>query len=144
MKPAAKPAAKKPIQRAAPPKAQLQVVKNDRKPGPGKVQQSATKVKPVSVTKSPVKPTEKAVAKQEAKKPAKVAAASDEVVKKKPGRPPKAQGPDDGGKPAGAKRGRKPKQDESAKPEDVDLGDLEDDLEGEPVPEVAAATEKLS
>jgi RNA polymerase primary sigma factor len=145
LKPTAKPSAKKPIQRAAPAKAQLQVVKNDRKHGPGKVQQSATKVKPVSVTKSPVKPTEKAVAKQEATKPAKVTTAGDEVVKKKAGRPPKAQGVDalDGAKTAGAKRGRKPKQAEAAKPEDVDLADVEDDLEGEPVVEVAAATEKV-
>jgi RNA polymerase primary sigma factor len=145
LKPAAKPVAKKPIKRAAPAKAKLQVVKNDRKPAAaGKPQKSATKAKPVSVTKSPVKPTEKAVAKEEAKKPVK-AAATDEVVKKKPGRPPKAQSADAGDAKGGAKRGRKPKAGADGKAGDeVDLVDLDDDLEGEePVVEVAAAAEKV-
>ncbi|HWJ96153.1 MAG TPA: hypothetical protein VNT33_15610, partial [Telluria sp.] len=65
---------------------------------------------PVSVTKSPAKPTDKAAAKDEAKKPAKAVAATEEVVKKKPGRPPKAASADAGDAPkaGGAKRGRKP------------------------------------
>jgi RNA polymerase primary sigma factor len=143
LKPAAKPATKKPIQRAAPGKAQLKVVKSDPKPTAGKPQKSATKVKPVSVTKSPVKSNEKAVAKDEAKKQPVKAAATEEVVKKKPGRPPKAQGAVTAEAPkAGAKRGRKPKQGTDAKTDDVELIDLDDDLEGgdEPVVEAAVAT----
>jgi len=135
LKPAAKPATKKPIQRAAPGKAQLQVVKNDRKPG-RELQKSATKVKPVSVTKSPAKPIEKA-SKDEARK-AVNAAMADEVVKKKPGRPPKPQAADAADSARGAKRGRKPAQADAAKAEDLDLSDLDDELEGEPVPETAA------
>ena len=65
-KAAAKPAAKKPIKRATPPKAQLRIVKNVPKPPPG-VPAKPTKDQPVSLTKSS-KPSEKAVAKDEAKK----------------------------------------------------------------------------
>jgi RNA polymerase primary sigma factor len=143
-KAAAKPAAKKPIKRATPPKAQLKIVKNVPKPPPG-VSAKPTKDQPVSLTKSS-KPSEKAVAKDEAKKAAArpAAAATDEVVKKKPGRPPKAQSA--GAEPAkastGAKRGRKPKQATDSKVEDLDLSDIEDELAGEPVAE-AAATEKV-
>jgi RNA polymerase primary sigma factor len=127
-RPAAKPVAKKPIKPATPGKALLKVVKTSAKPLARPAGKPETKVKPVSATKSPVKPSEKASAKDDAKKVARSAAA--EVVKKKPGRPPK--GPTAEG--AGAKRGRKPKGTAEAKPaEDLDLSDIEDDLVGEPV-----------
>ncbi len=139
-KPAAKPAARKTIKRSAPAKPELKVVKGAPRPA-GEVQKSATKVKPVSVTKSPPKPAEKAAAKDEAKKPVK-AAAAEEVVKKKPGRPPKAQPADAGEAPkAGAKRGRKPKAATESKADDLDLSDIEEELEIEPVAE--ATTEKV-
>ena len=66
-------------------------------------------------------------------------AATEEVVKKKPGRPPKAASAEAGAPPkTGAKRGRKPKSATEAKPtDDLDLSDIEDDLAGEPVPETA-------
>ena len=99
---------------------------------------SDKKAKPVPATKSPAKATEKASAKDEAKKVIK--AAAEEVVKKKPGRPPKAQAAVE----PPAKRGRKPKNggDGTKAPgEDADLSDIEDDLAGEPVAEVA--TEKV-
>ena len=141
LKPAAKPAAKKTIKRPAPAKPKLKVVKSASKPA-REVQKSATKVKPVSATKSPAKPSEKAAAKDEAKKPVK-AAAAEEVVKKKPGRPPKAQVADAGDAPkTGAKRGRKPKAATESKADDLDLSDIEEDLAGEPVAE-AATTEKV-
>jgi len=137
-KPAVKPAAKKTIKRPAPATPQLKVVKSASRPA-GEVQKSATKVKPVSVTKSPAKSSEKAAAKEEAKKPVK-AAAADEVVKKKPGRPPKAQGADAGDAPkTGAKRGRKPKAATESKADDLDLSDIEEELDTEPVAEAATA-----
>jgi len=139
-KPAAKPAAKKPIKRPAPAKPELKVVKSAPRPA-GEAQKSATKVQPVS-TKSPAKPTEKAAAKDEARKPAK-AAAAEEVVKKKPGRPPKAQAADAGAAKAGAKRGRKPKAATEAKADDLDLSDIEDELDAEPVAEAAEKVKPL-
>ena len=97
VKPAAKPATKNPIKRATPAKAQLKVVKNDAKAPPGG-SAKPMKDKPVSLTKSSAKPTEKPAAKEEAKKTAAkpAAATADEVVKKKPGRPPKAPAADGG------------------------------------------------
>ncbi|ROZ66516.1 RNA polymerase sigma factor RpoD [Ramlibacter sp. WS9] len=142
-KPAAKPVANKLIKPVAPAKAQLKVVKTSAKPQAQATAKSATKAKPVPNTKSPVKPTEKAVAKDEAKKPAKAVAATEEVVKKKPGRPPKVQVPGaEAPAKTGAKRGRKPKNAAGAKPmgEEEDMSDIEDDLAGEPV---AETTEKV-
>jgi RNA polymerase primary sigma factor len=140
VKPAAKPVARKVIKPVAPAKAKLKVVKT--RPTAAK---STTKVKPVPLTKSPAKPSDKPNAKDEVKKPAKAVAAAEDVVKKKPGRPPKAQLGESAG-PAkaalGAKRGRKPKTTTDGKPaEDLDLSDIEDDLVGEPV--VETATEKV-
>jgi RNA polymerase primary sigma factor len=140
-KPAAKPVAKKPIKAVTPAKAKLKVVKTSPKPTAKATQKPATKVKPVPQTKTPAKPNEKASAKDEVKKPLK-AASTEEVVKKKPGRPPKAQSAEaESPAKAGAKRGRKPKNGAEAKPgEDLDLSDIEDDLAGEPV---AETTEKV-
>ena len=139
MKPAAKPVAKKVI-KPAPAKAatKLKVVKTAP---PSAKTAATTKAKAVPATKSPAKPSEKAAAKDEVKKPVK-AAATEEVVKKKPGRPPKAQSAA-GDAPAktGAKRGRKPKSATEGKTgEDMDMSDIEDDLAGEPVVET---TEKV-
>src|SRR5512140_2755710 len=135
-KPAAKPVAKKPIKPGNPAKAQLKVVKTPHKPHVQSAGKPETKAKPVPVTKSPAKPSDKAVAKDEAKKPVRTAA-TEEVVKKKPGRPPKAQTAET----AGAKRGRKPKNAVEGKPgEELDLSDIEEDLVGEPVVET---TEKV-
>lgn len=146
-KPTAKPAAKKPVKPPVPTanasKAQLKVVKSD-KPAP----KPATKVAKPVPTKSPAK-AEKASAKEETKKSAKTAAAAtEEVVKKKPGRPPKASAEVDTPPKAGAKRGRKPKAEATAaKPggDDEDLGDIEADfVDSEPaaVEETAAAKAK--
>src|SRR6185369_6247702 len=105
----AKPVANKLIKPVVPAKAKLKVVKTDPKPQAKPPAKSAMKVKPVPQTKSPAKHSEKATAKDEIKKNAKVAAA-DEVVMKKPGRPPKAQLAESAElAKAGAKRGRKPK-----------------------------------
>jgi RNA polymerase primary sigma factor len=140
-KAAAKPVAKKPIKPVTPATAKLKVVKTSAKPTARATQKPATKVKPVPQTKTPVKPNEKASAKDEVKKPLK-AAVTEEVAKKKPGRPPKAQSAEaDASGKAGAKRGRKPKNGAEAKPgEDLDLSDIEEDLAGEPV---AETTEKV-
>lgn len=146
-KPAAKPAAKKPVKPAVKPqaaKAQLKVVKNDKQPQAAA--KPATKAKPVPSTKTPAKP-EKAAAKEEVKKPA-TKAAAEEVVKKKPGRPPKAQSAESEAPPkTGAKRGRKPKNAEAtAKPEleEEDLGDIEADfVDSEPAAEVAEKAKPL-
>jgi RNA polymerase primary sigma factor len=140
-KPAAKPAAKKPIKTASPAKAKLKVVKTAEKPAAtasAKPSKTASKVKPVP-TKTAVKSTEKSSAKEDLK--AKTAkAATEEVVKKKPGRPPKAQA-EGAAKPA-AKRGRKPKNaTETKSREDLDMSDIEDDLTGEEAP--AETAEKV-
>ncbi len=131
VKPAAKPAAKKAAPKPAPasPKAAA------------KPAATATKVKPVP---SSDKSASKSAAKEDPKKTVKATAATEEVVKKKPGRPPKAVAPG-AQAPAktGAKRGRKPK---AAAPaggdsvDDTDLSDIESDLAGEPVVE---STEKV-
>jgi RNA polymerase primary sigma factor len=135
-KPVSKPDARKLIKPGATPEAKLKVVKTQRK-----AVKPETKVKPVPLTKSPAKSSERALSKDEAKKPH--AAATEEVVKKKPGRPPKAQtaGAAAPAKTTGAKRGRKPKDGATAKPgEELDMSDIEEDLAGEPV---AETTEKV-
>ncbi|HYF42280.1 MAG TPA: RNA polymerase sigma factor region1.1 domain-containing protein, partial [Ramlibacter sp.] len=142
-KPAAKPAAKKAIKPMAPAKAPLKVVKTPAKPAAKASSKPATKAKSVPATKSPAKPSEKAAAKEEVKKPVK-AAATEEVAKKKPGRPPKAAAPESESPAKGAKRGRKPKAAGAAGKadagDDEDLSDIEDELAGEPV---AETTEKV-
>jgi len=145
-KPAAKPVAKapaKPIVKKAAPKAAAKAV---AKP----VAKPASKAKPVPASKTPVTaksvPTSKTPAKAEkavvAKKPVAelkkttpVVATVEVVVKKKPGRPPKAVSAEAGAPPkTGAKRGRKPKN--AAQPggaDELDMADIEADLAGEPV-----------
>ncbi|RYG13497.1 MAG: hypothetical protein EON92_05310, partial [Burkholderiales bacterium] len=72
-----------------------------------------------NTSKTPSKP----VAKEELKKPVTATAATEEVVKKKPGRPPKAATA--GAAPAtGAKRGRKPKAGNDAPSSDIDMSDI--------------------
>ncbi|MBK6008204.1 RNA polymerase sigma factor RpoD [Ramlibacter ginsenosidimutans] len=141
---AAKPADRKPVQASSPSasKAQLKVVKSDKKPAPTKV------AKPVP-TKSIAAKSEKASAKEETKKTAKSAVVAEEPAKKKPGRPPKASAEVDTPAKAtgGAKRGRKPKDAAPAAKgdaEDVDLADVDAEFEdSEPVvEEVAAVAEK--
>ncbi|MBC7469019.1 MAG: RNA polymerase sigma factor RpoD, partial [Ramlibacter sp.] len=144
VKPAAKPIAKKVIKPVPKPARTLaKAVKPAAKPQAKAPVKPATKVKSVPASKSPAVKSEKATAKaEELKKPAKAAAPVTEVVKKKPGRPPKAASADGAAAPAtGAKRGRKPKTGNEAKGEDVDMSDIEDDLVGEPV--VEATTEKV-
>ncbi|MDB5883122.1 MAG: polymerase sigma factor RpoD, partial [Ramlibacter sp.] len=146
VKPAAKPAAKKLIKPApAPAKAKLKVVKATAKPSAKAAAKPVTKAKPVPLTKSPVKLSEKATAKaDEAKKPVKAqAVAAPEALKKKPGRPPKAQSSEAEapGKP-GAKRGRKPKTADGKSGEELDMSEIEADLAGEPVAETTT-TEKV-
>ncbi|AEG93569.1 RNA polymerase sigma factor RpoD [Ramlibacter tataouinensis] len=139
----AKPTAKKVIKPASA-KPALQVVKTAAKAAA----QPATKAKPVPATKSPAaKTATKPAAKEELKKPAvKAVATTDEVAKKKPGRPPKAAAAE-AESPAkalgGAKRGRKPKAAaEAGKPEveEEDLSDIEAEFAEEPGTETA--TEK--
>jgi len=146
-----KPAAGKPVKPqakpAASPKAQLKVVKSD-KAQPKAAAKPTKVVKPVPVNKVPAKP-EKATAKEELKKPAGKAGATEEVVKKKPGRPPKAQSAElEAPAKAGAKRGRKPKNAEAApgKPglEEEDLSDIEAEfVDSEPAVEVAEKAKPL-
>ncbi|MBU0588515.1 MAG: RNA polymerase sigma factor RpoD [Gammaproteobacteria bacterium] len=95
---------------------------------------TATKAKPVPASKTSSK-----AAAAEPKKTAAAVAAAEPVVKKKPGRPPKAAATG-AGAPAktGAKRGPKPKNPRSSDG-DEDMSDIESDLEGEPV----ATTEKV-
>ena len=143
VKPAAKPVANKSIKPGMPAKARLKVVQTEPKPQAKPPAKSAMKAKPVPQTKSPAKHSEKATAKDQVKKSAK--AAADELVKKKPGRPPKVPSTElaDLAK-AGAKRGRKPKIVVEPKPaEDLDLSDIEDDLAGEPVAETAEKVKPL-
>jgi RNA polymerase primary sigma factor len=99
---------------------------------------STSKSAPATKTPAP-KASKPAAAKDEAKKPAKAAAPTDDTAKKKPGRPPKAAAAESE---APAKRGRKPKDAGGSKgpSEDADLSDIEDDLVGEPV---AETTEKV-
>jgi RNA polymerase primary sigma factor len=142
VKPAAKPVAKKMIKPEAAPKAKLKVVKTSPIPQAKAPAKSVTKVKPVPLTKSHAKPSEKVTTKDDVKKTARAVAAADEMVKKKPGRPPKAASAEAADAKVGAKRGRKPKNgSETTKVgEELDLSDIEEDLAGEPVPET---TEKV-
>jgi RNA polymerase primary sigma factor len=135
-KPTAKPTAAKAV-KAIKPTAPLKVVKTTAKPA----KPTASKDKPVPATKSPAK--DKAHAKEEPKKAAK-AVATEEVVKKKPGRPPKAASAEGASPATGAKRGRKPKNAAEApkSEDDVDLSDLDEDLGGDDAP-AEAAVEKV-
>jgi RNA polymerase primary sigma factor len=102
------------------------------KAAPKVASKTATKAQPVPASKTPAKAPA-----ADLKKPATVAVA-DIVVKKKPGRPPKAASADASAPATGAKRGRKPKV--TARPEgDEDMSDIEADLVGEPV----VTTEKV-
>ncbi|MBE7941599.1 MULTISPECIES: RNA polymerase sigma factor RpoD [Ramlibacter] len=143
-KAASKPAAKKPIKQDSPAKPKLQVVKATSTAKPAA--KTARKDPPVPASKTPAKT---AAAKDELKKPAKAAATEEVVVKKKPGRPPKAASADATAEsPAkGAKRGRKPKAAAGAgaeKPaDDLDLSDIEDEIGGEEPVAEASTTEKV-
>ncbi|MGE4242597.1 MAG: RNA polymerase sigma factor RpoD [Ramlibacter sp.] len=110
--------------------------------------------KSVPATKSPAKAekSEKIVAKEEPRKAVKAAAAAvDEPLKKKPGRPPKSASADGESPATGAKRGRKPKAAAGAAGAkgaldegDVDLGDVEADfVDSEPAAVVEAPAEKV-
>ncbi len=90
-----------------------------------------SRVKTVPASKSPTK-----AAIVETKKSTVTAAVPEEtVIKKKPGRPPKAAAGNADSAPAtGAKRGRKPKQASMAEGSDsADMADIEADLVGEPI-----------
>ncbi|HZY19443.1 MAG TPA: RNA polymerase sigma factor RpoD [Ramlibacter sp.] len=146
-KPPAKPSAKNVIKAApAPAKAGLKVVKTADSPTRSGSKQTPTKAKPVpSSTKTATAKPEKAAAKDELKKTAKVAVAAEEPAKKKPGRPPKAAAAESDAPPkaAGAKRGRKPKAaGDKAESEDEDLSDIEAEFAEEPAAE-STATEKV-
>ena len=128
----------KPTPKAAAKTAAKTAVKAAAKPAPaptakkvtGTADKTSTKAKPV---------TEKTVAKTTTKATAKAAPAAaelkktsvvvDDTAKKKPGRPPKAADAT-ASKPAGAKRGPKPKV--AAGAADDDMADIEADLVGEP------------
>jgi len=123
---AAKPATKvaaKPVSRSTPPKAL------DKVAAKTVIKKPELRVKTVPASKSPAK------APVELKKAAPTAAAVEVIVKKKPGRPPKAASADaDAAPKTGAKRGRKPKNaTESGGGDDMDMSDIEADLVGEPV-----------
>ncbi|HXE22400.1 MAG TPA: RNA polymerase sigma factor RpoD [Rhodoferax sp.] len=91
---------------------------------------AVTKAHPVSASKPSTRS-----AKEELKKPAKAAAPAEETTKKKPGRPPKMEAVQTGGK-----RGRKPKDGAAtARVDDTDLSDVEAEFAEEPV----ATTEKV-
>jgi len=140
-KPAAKPVAKPSAAKKPAPKAVAKAVKaapKAAKPSAKAPPTPATKVKPVPNSS---KPSAKPVAKEDLKKTANTA--TEEVVKKKPGRPPKAVVAGDETSNAGAKRGRKPKATAGGLPhggDDTDMSDIEADLVGEPV---AETTEKV-
>jgi len=128
-KPAAKPVAKaspKPVaKKAAAPKAVA-------KPATKAAAKPATKVPSVPASKTPAK-AEKAAKTPAAEVKKTVAVATEEVVKKKPGRPPKAASADGTAPKTGAKRGRKPKNAAGAQPsEDLDLSDIEAEFAEEP------------
>jgi len=123
---AAKPATKvaaKPVSRSTPPKAL------DKVAAKTVIKKPELRVKTVPASKSPAK------APVELKKTAPTAAAVEVIVKKKPGRPPKAASADaDAAPKTGAKRGRKPKNaTASGGGDDMDMSDIEADLVGEPV-----------
>jgi RNA polymerase primary sigma factor len=129
--------------KAAPVAAKKPALKAAGKAVPAVVAKATTK----SSTKSPVKATAKPASKEIAKPADKKVAQVEEKIKAKAKDNDKAA-PDnkadkttapESAKPAGAKRGRKPKA-ASPAPIDEDLSDIEDDLAGEPVPE---STEKV-
>ncbi len=99
----------------------------------GTADKTSTKAKPVT-EKTAANPAAKAA--PTAAELKKASATVDDTAKKKPGRPPKAADAA-GTKPAGAKRGPKPKT--ASVDVDDDLGDIEADLVGEPV----VTTEKV-
>ncbi|WP_428572343.1 RNA polymerase sigma factor RpoD [Ramlibacter sp.] len=149
-----KPVATKPVKPSttAPAKASLKVVKNDKPRHPATP--ATQPAKSVPATKSPAKAekSEKIVAKEEPRKAVKAAAAAvDEPLKKKPGRPPKSASADGESPATGAKRGRKPKAAAGAAGAkgaldegDVDLGDVEADfVDSEPAAVVEAPAEKV-
>ncbi|MEO8119332.1 MAG: RNA polymerase sigma factor RpoD [Rhodoferax sp.] len=130
---------KKPVQSAAKPTTKVAAMPASKATSPKAVVTVATKtaiekpelkVKTVSVSKSPEKTPIVKLGKI-----APAAVATDIVVKKKPGRPPKAASIESESAPkTGAKRGRKPKSaTESAGADDMDMSDIEADLAGEPV-----------
>ncbi|TAM38252.1 MAG: RNA polymerase sigma factor RpoD [Burkholderiaceae bacterium] len=121
--------AQKSAQPAAKPAAKA-VSKATAKPVSAGSTKTATKAHSVPTSRSPVK--------EVLKKPAKAAAAVEETLKKKPGRPPKAvaAGASDKG---GAKRGRKPQTPDKPKGDDTDLSDVEAEFAEEPAP----TTEKV-
>ncbi len=144
-KPATKPVAKKVIKPVPKPaKVSPTAARPTATPQAKVPAKPATKVKSVPASKSPAAAkSEKATAKEEPKTLAKAVAPATEVVKKKPGRPPKAAPADGAVATTGAKRGRKPKAGNEAKGDDMDMSDIEDDLAGEPVVEATTTTEKV-
>ena len=151
--PATAPAAKTPAKAraASAPKATAKPVKPAAKaepkarpvPASKTPAKTETKIAPKTAPKPTARTAEKAPAKaavKETKKSTPIAVAIEpaEVVKKKPGRPPKAGAEAKPG--TGAKRGPKPKTAvDAASADELDMNDIEADLAGEPVPE---ATEK--
>ena len=97
----------------------------------GTADKTSTKAKPVT-EKTVAKTTTKATAKASptAAELKKTSVVVDDTAKKKPGRPPKAADAAATSKPAGAKRGPKPKI--AAGAADDDMADIEADLVGEP------------
>ncbi len=122
---------KKPVQSAAKPLANAKPAKAAPAVAPKPtLQKPDKKDEPVIASKSPAKAPS-----VELKKTAATAVAAEAIVKKKPGRPPKAATAESDAalKPA-AKRGRKAKSaTESDGADDVDMADIEADLVGEPI-----------
>ena len=122
---------KKPVPSAAKPVANTKPAKAVPAVAPkSTTQKPATKEKLVIASKSPAKAPS-----VEVKKAVPAAVVAEVIVKKKPGRPPKAAAveSDTESKP-GAKRGRKAKNaTELAGADDLDMADIEADLVGEPV-----------
>ncbi len=102
---------------------------------------TAAKPAPLMKSESPLKKVTAVPNKSAPPAKKTVAAAADELLKKRPGRPSKNGVPDDAALAGGAKRGRKPKAAEPKAGEDLDMSDIEEDLVGEPV--VVEATEKV-
>jgi len=134
-KTAAKPVAQKSVKPGSTAKPELKVVKTSA------AAQPTTKAKSVPASKT----TAKSTAKDELKK-ATAASTEEVVVKKKPGRPPKAASADGSAK-APAKRGRKPKaattSAKAASSDDEDMSDIEAEFADEAPAEVEATTEKV-
>src|SRR5450830_615140 len=122
---------KKPVQPTAKPVANAKPAKALPAVTPkATVQKSATKEKLVIASKSPATNAPSA----ELRKAVPTAVVAEVVIKKKPGRPPKAAVESDAESKPGAKRGRKAKNaTELASTDDLDMADIEADLVGEPV-----------